>query len=128
MITATSSGDAASEDALQVRNARGEYVSAPPLPDAFICNVGDMLHIASGGVYASTPHRVVHAAFRGEGEGKGEGETALPPPRTSVAVFYEPHFNARIEPAAVASSGAKSVDAKHYGAHLEAKVLSNFEL
>ena len=150
MIAATSSGDSASENALQVRNARGEWVSAPPLEDAFVCNVGDMLKIASGGVYSSTPHRVVHAAIippvtrqsvslpetlcrpashekqrRGGEEREEEEELALPPPRTSIAVFYEPHFNTLVGP--VVGEATQQVEAKRYGAHLEAKVLSNFE-
>lgn len=136
MITATSSGDRASENALQVRNARGEWVSAPPLEDAFVCNVGDFLKIASGGVYSSTPHRVVHAAVREKGEGKRRGgggdekgqedDFSLPPPRTSIAVFYEPHFNALVGPVVGGEAGETEAK-KRYGAHLEAKVLSNFE-
>ena len=129
----------AAREALQVRNARGEWVSAPPLADAFVCNVGDMLKIASGGLYSSTPHRVLHAAFKkkrksGGKEGGGEEggdeeeeEPPLPPPRTSIAVFYEPHFNALVGPVVGGGKGG-DVEAKRYGAHLEAKVLSNFEL
>jgi len=65
----------------------------------------------------------------GEEEGEkeeDEKEPPLPPPRTSIAVFYEPHFNALVGP--VVGGGGKDVEAKRYGAHLEAKVLSNFEL
>ena len=142
MIAATSEGDRASENALQVRDARGEWVSAPPLRDAFVCNVGDMLKIASGGLYSSTPHRVLHAAFTrrtrrsgGKGGGSEEGEEeneepppSLPPPRTSIAVFYEPHFNALIAPVVGgAKGGGGDVEAKRYGAHLEKKVFQNFE-
>ncbi|KAK6287844.1 hypothetical protein POUND7_014023 [Theobroma cacao] len=29
--------------ALQVRNLSGEWISAPPIPGTFVCNIGDML-------------------------------------------------------------------------------------
>ena len=129
MIAATG-GDPASDGALQVRSggATGDWVPAPPLRDAFVCNVGDMLKIASGGLYSSTPHRVVHAALE-EGGGRGGERGPPPPPRTSVAVFYEPHFNALVGPAvAGGEKGKGGVESKRYGEHLETKVLSNFEL
>ena len=44
---------------LQVRlPATGEWVDAPPVDGAFVCNVGDVLERVSGGRWRSTPHRV----------------------------------------------------------------------
>ncbi|XVF61230.1 hypothetical protein PTKIN_Ptkin08bG0113300 [Pterospermum kingtungense] len=31
--------------ALQVRNRSGEWISAPPIPGTFVCNIGDMLKV-----------------------------------------------------------------------------------
>lgn len=33
--------------ALQAKNSKGEWVSADPIPGAFVCNIGDMLKVPS---------------------------------------------------------------------------------
>ncbi|KAJ6740360.1 2-OXOGLUTARATE (2OG) AND FE(II)-DEPENDENT OXYGENASE SUPERFAMILY PROTEIN [Salix purpurea] len=63
--------------ALQVRNQSGEWISAPPIPGTFVCNIGDMLKIWSNGIYDSTLHRVINSS---------------PKYRVCVAYFYEPNF------------------------------------
>lgn len=30
---------------LKVRNMSGEWISAPPIPGTFVCNIGDMLKV-----------------------------------------------------------------------------------
>ncbi len=61
---------------LQVRTRGGAWIDAPPLPDAFVCNIGDLLMRWSDDVYVSTPHRVVSPSGR---------------ERTSVAFFLDPN-------------------------------------
>ena len=42
-----------------VRNRAGAWISAPVVPGALICNIGDCLMRWTNDVYVSTPHRVV---------------------------------------------------------------------
>jgi len=49
---------------LQVQDINGEWLEAPPLADALIINVGDLLSRWTDGAYKSTPHRVVNSSGR----------------------------------------------------------------
>lgn len=68
---------------LQVQTPAGTWIDAPPMPGAFVVNVGDMLHRMSNGLLRSTPHRVINATGR---------------ERYSVPFFYDPHVTATIAP------------------------------
>lgn len=67
---------------LQVR-APGGWIDAPPVPGSFVCNIGDMLERLTRGLYRSTPHRVLNTSGRG---------------RLSFPFFFDPGFEARVEP------------------------------
>lgn len=67
---------------LQVKS-RGGWIDAPPVPDSFVCNLGDMLDRMTGGLYRSTPHRVRNAAQRD---------------RLSFPFFFDPNWNAEVRP------------------------------
>ncbi|GAB4846957.1 hypothetical protein Ancab_025967 [Ancistrocladus abbreviatus] len=100
--------------ALQVRNHSGEWIWAPPIPGAFICNIGDMLKILSNGLYESTLHRVVNNC---------------PTYRVCVAYFYEPNYDAAMEPLDICikrTGGNKKLRRAVYGEHLVSKVTTNF--
>lgn len=70
---------------LAVRSPSGEWIDVPPRTDAFVMNVGDMLHRWSNGRLRSTAHRVTNQANLG---------------RFSVAFFYDPHMSTIVEPLA----------------------------
>ena len=73
----------ATDDAggLEVRRRDGEWLSAPHVPGAFVCNIGDCLMRWTNDIYVSTPHRVVNPAGR---------------ERYSVAFFLDPNPDAVI--------------------------------
>lgn len=47
---------------LQVQNRDGEWVSAPPVPDTFIVNIGDLVQTFTNDRYISTMHRVINTS------------------------------------------------------------------
>jgi isopenicillin N synthase-like dioxygenase len=67
---------------LQVKTRNG-WVDAPPIPDTFLCNIGDMLDRMTRGLYRSTPHRVINTS---------ESD------RLSFPFFFDPNFDALIQP------------------------------
>ena len=67
---------------LQVRTPEG-WLDAPPIPGTLVCNIGDMLDRLTGGLYRSTPHRVLNDGGR---------------ERFSFPLFFDPDFSARVTP------------------------------
>ncbi|MCC7283377.1 MAG: isopenicillin N synthase family oxygenase [Acetobacteraceae bacterium] len=66
---------------LQVKNRAGEWIAAPPIPDTFVINIGDLMARWTNDLFVSTPHRVVNASGR---------------ERQSIATFYDPNFHTPI--------------------------------
>ena len=62
---------------------KSRWVPAPPLPNSFVCNIGDMLDRMTAGHYLSTPHRVRNLAGHN---------------RLSFAFFFDPNFHAEVKP------------------------------
>jgi isopenicillin N synthase-like dioxygenase len=67
---------------LQIKS-KAQWIEAPPVPGAFVCNIGDMLDRMTRGLYRSTPHRVHNISDRG---------------RLSFPFFFDPNFDVQIEP------------------------------
>jgi isopenicillin N synthase-like dioxygenase len=70
---------------LEVQLPSGLWISAPPVADSFVMNLGDMMPRWTNDIYQSNLHRVVNASKSGE-------------PRYSVPFFFEPNFEAPIDP------------------------------
>ncbi|MFE6995105.1 isopenicillin N synthase family dioxygenase [Microbacterium sp. NPDC057659] len=66
---------------LQVRRD-GEWVDAPPVPGAFVVNIGEMLEYATGGYLKATDHRVI--------------SPKAPDERISIPFFFNPALDARL--------------------------------
>ena len=67
---------------LEVQRRDGAWISAPPVPSAFICNIGDCLMRWTNDIYRSTPHRVTNP------EGRD---------RYSIAFFLDVNADAMVE-------------------------------
>ena len=67
---------------LEVRNAAGDWIAAPPLPGAFVVNIGDLFARWTNDLYSSNLHRAVNTN-RGA--------------RISVPFFVYPRANFEIE-------------------------------
>jgi isopenicillin N synthase-like dioxygenase len=68
---------------LSVKSPDGTWLDVPPMPGAFVMNVGDMLHRWSNGTLRSTPHRVTNRSGR---------------ERYSVPFFFDPSVTSTIAP------------------------------
>lgn len=81
---------------LQVRDGDA-WIDVTPMPGTFVCNIGDMLDKATGGLYRSTPHRVRNASDRY---------------RVSIPFFFDPGWDETVEPviAPVGSGGVQRWD------------------
>ena len=86
---------------LEVKS-QGEWIPAPPIPGSFICNIGDMLDRMTAGDYRSTPHRVHNVARRD---------------RLSFPFFFDPGWNARIQPIARPDASAVASDCEERWDH-----------
>ena len=95
---------------LQVQTPKGDWVDAPPLEDAFIVNVGDMLHRLSNGRLLSTPHRVINTTGR---------------ERYSVPFFYDPHVSTEIAP--LSGTGIPRFDPMNFGEFLRSELEASYD-
>lgn len=85
-----------------------QWLPVPSVPNAFICNVGDLIERWTNGVMKSTVHRVVS---RGANE------------RHSCAFFWEPDFDTLVTPLpkCVAENPPQRFEPTTYGAYILAK-------
>lgn len=91
---------------LEVRNKQGEWIAAPPVPGSFVMNVGDMLSHWSGGLFASTPHRVINSSGK---------------ERYSQPFFFDPGMDTVITPVT-----GGDADPIRYGDYLMERLDKNY--
>jgi isopenicillin N synthase-like dioxygenase len=67
---------------LEVMSAAGAWIDAPPVPDAYMVNIGDMLELWSNGDFVATSHRV----------------RKVPEERYSFPLFFAVDYHTRVSP------------------------------
>ena len=102
----------ATSPGLEVLNAKGVWVDAPPVPGAFVINIGDLLEVFSNGRWVSTAHRV--RKVREE--------------RYSAPLFFNLDYDAEIAPCPhlVQADGAARYPAVRAGEHLLSQTAQSF--
>jgi isopenicillin N synthase-like dioxygenase len=82
---------------------REHWLAAPPVPDSFLCNVGDMLERLTAGRYVSALHRVRNLTSQN---------------RISMPLFLDPSFDAVLEPIFLSSERPRGTGVRWDGADL----------
>jgi isopenicillin N synthase-like dioxygenase len=95
---------------LEVMNGAGSWVAAPPIPGAFVVNIGDLLEVWSNGVFVSTSHRVRPVAA----------------PRYSFPLFFTVDYETRVEPLPHLHGGAPRYPGLVSGDHLLSQTMQTF--
>lgn len=93
---------AASAPGLQVMDNYGEWYDVPHEDNSIVVNVGDMLSLASKGLYRSTTHRVVNP-------------TDNTSDRVSMPLFIHPHSDVMLSPGYTAGKFLNERIAEIYG-------------
>jgi isopenicillin N synthase-like dioxygenase len=98
---------------LEVKNKAGDWVPAPPIPDSFVMNVGDILARWSNDQFVSTPHRVINRTGR---------------ERYSQPFFFDPSMDEMIEALAVCVPNGTSPKYQPvlYGDYLMERIDKNY--
>mgnify|MGYP003648594698 CR=1 FL=1 len=91
---------------LEVQNAAGDWISAPPIPETFVINLGEMVRILTNGLYHSNMPRV-----RNNHSGRD---------RYSVPTFFDPDYfyTVRCAPTCMPENGKPDFREMTVGAHI----------
>lgn len=101
----------ATKPGLEVLNAAGEWIDAPPIAGAFVINIGDMLEALTNGRFIATPHRVRNVSEE----------------RFSFPLFCAVDFDTVIEPLPEFRDGAQVTYPSYVaGDHLFAETMKTF--
>lgn len=100
----------ATQPGLEVMNGHGQWVKAPPLPGAFVVNIGDLLEVWSNGQFLSTSHRVA----------------AVSEQRYAFPLFFNVDYATLVEPLPELCQGGARYAGLVAGEHLLAQTVQTF--
>ena len=96
---------------LEVMNAAGEWIDAPPVEGAFVINIGDMLEALTNGRFIATPHRVRN----------------VPEERFSFPLFCALDYDTVVAPLPQFIKGGQRYPAYGAGDHLVTQTMRYFQ-
>ncbi len=90
---------------LEVYSRKGEWISAPHIPESFIVNIGDLMACWTNDRFTSTAHRVINRSGQD---------------RYSIPMFYNPEFDtvAKCLPTCCSESSPPRYEPIHYGDYI----------
>lgn len=105
----------ADKPGLEVMNDQGQWIDAPPIEDAFVVNIGDMLEVMTAGTFVATAHRV----------------RTVSEERYSFPLFYACDFHTQIKPLPQFSEKGDTQDGQGYepitiGEHMFGQALQTY--
>jgi isopenicillin N synthase-like dioxygenase len=104
----------ADQPGLEVMNDNGSWIDAPPLEEAFVVNIGDMLEVMTAGAFVATAHRVRKVAQE----------------RYSFPLFYACDYHTQIAPLpqfAQSADNSARYDALAIGEHMWSQALQTYQ-
>lgn len=96
---------------LEVMNGAGEWIDAPPVPGAYVVNIGDMMEIWTNGEFIATSHRVRKVSEE----------------RYSFPLFFAADYDTVVAPLPRFTTGEKPArKSLRAGEHLFAQTMQSF--
>lgn len=101
----------ANKPGLEVMNDQGQWIDAPPIEDAFVVNIGDMLEVMTAGTFVATAHRV----------------RTVSEERYSFPLFYACDFHTQIKPLPSFAQAGKDYEEIAIGEHMFGQALQTYQ-
>ncbi|MGF6153657.1 isopenicillin N synthase family dioxygenase [Pseudomonas fluorescens] len=101
----------ADKPGLEVMNNLGQWIDAPPVPGAFVVNIGDMLEVMTAGAFVATAHRV----------------RSVSEERYSFPLFYACDFHTQIKPLPGFAKTGQEYEQIAIGEHMYGQALQTYQ-
>lgn len=101
----------ADKPGLEVMNNLGQWIDAPPIADAFVVNIGDMLEVMTAGAFVATAHRV----------------RSVKEERYSFPLFYACDYHTQIKPLPGFAQAGNDYEEITIGEHMYGQALQTYQ-